>query len=187
MTLHAAQLRSVLPHAAICALPVAAVTFLLHAPLRQETTEIRARLAMLQSAIDNADPNALPPRELAAIIESLGAGAISSPSIYDAITTAANRNAVRVDSISPSTAPSASDEDAAPRDMYAFSIQAVGTFESLLPFLVELEQHCGFTSVRAIQIEPARHAAPGLLQASIETTHTRYTLASSAPNEERTP
>lgn len=186
MNLHASNLRSLVPHAAFAAAPVAGLTFLLHLPLRHEASQLGSQLAILQQAIQNADPDALPPRELARRIDALGRGASSSPAIYDAITSAAARHIVRVDSISPSTLPTQEDEEAAPREAHAFSILAVGAFENLLPFLADIEQHCGFTSIRAVQIEPARLAAPGLLQVSIETIHTRYTLAA-APAEEVEP
>ncbi len=184
MTTPTARFRSLLTHAALAAAPIAGVTFLLNAPLRQEYADAQARLSLLRFAIDNADPDALPTATLADMIRSLGANAESSPTIYDAITAAASRNAVRVDAISPSTPPAQDEEDAVPHETYAFSIVAFGTFENLLPFIAELERECGFTSIREVQIEPARSAAPGMLQASIETVHVRYTLSVGSRAEE---
>ncbi|MGD9691546.1 MAG: hypothetical protein AB7G17_01750 [Phycisphaerales bacterium] len=184
MTFNTASLRGLLPHAALAAAPIAAITFLFNAPLRADLADARARLSTLRHYLDVADPDAPSPHVLAESIRALGATAASSPVIFDAISAAARRRNVLVESINPTTPTPPQAEEPAPRAAYAFSIVINAPYENIVAFIADLESCAGFSSVRSVRIEPVRSDEPNILQAIIETDHTNYTLTTARADSE---
>ncbi len=184
MNRNLATLRALLPHVAMAAAPIGLIALFFNAPLRAELAQTRARLTTLHRCLEAADPGAPSPLVLADAIRALGGSASSSPVIYDAISAAARRRHVTLESINPTTPQPPSAEDPAPRNAHAFSIVAQASFENLLAFVSDLESSAGFSAVRSLRIEPVRADAPHLLQAVIETNHTNYTLSTKRADSE---